>query len=176
MAELTLLRDFHHRSDSCWSLPENALFASGAFRIAGWSVTAPPLGGETSGALETGRAGLVPVEPVAAPQEENDSSRLCQRAGSPSPRSARGTNSSSDRGQSGDRACLVRRRTAAGGGHRRRHRREPFPRRCANSKGRRHATGAKMSTESSPEDESQPAWLQLSPLADVNNRCLLRRR
>lgn len=50
----------------CWSLPENALFASGAFRIAGWSMTAPPLDGETSGALETGRAGLVPVETVAA--------------------------------------------------------------------------------------------------------------
>lgn len=50
----------------CWSLPENALFASGAFRIAGWSMTAPPLGGETSGALETGRAGLVAVETLAA--------------------------------------------------------------------------------------------------------------
>ncbi|RVC83585.1 WD40 repeat domain-containing protein [Mesorhizobium sp. M4A.F.Ca.ET.022.05.2.1] len=50
----------------CWSLPENALFASGAFRIAGWSMTAPPLEGDTSGALETGRAGLVPVETMAA--------------------------------------------------------------------------------------------------------------
>ncbi|TIM60210.1 MAG: hypothetical protein E5Y60_31510 [Mesorhizobium sp.] len=50
----------------CWSRPENALFASGAFRIAGWSMTAPPLDGDTSGALETGRAGLVPVETVAA--------------------------------------------------------------------------------------------------------------
>lgn len=54
----------------CWSLPENALFASGAFRIAGWSMTAPPLGGDTSGALETGRAGLVPVEAVAAHPEK----------------------------------------------------------------------------------------------------------
>lgn len=50
----------------CWSLPENSLFASGAFRIAGWSMTAPPLDGDTSGALETGRAGLVPIETVAA--------------------------------------------------------------------------------------------------------------
>lgn len=50
----------------CWSQPANALFASGAFRIAGWSMTAPPVDGETSGALETGRAGLVPVETVAA--------------------------------------------------------------------------------------------------------------
>lgn len=50
----------------CWSLPENALFASGAFRIAGWSMTAPPRDGETSGALETGRAGLVLVETLAA--------------------------------------------------------------------------------------------------------------
>ncbi|UVC12809.1 WD40 repeat domain-containing protein [Mesorhizobium onobrychidis] len=54
----------------CWSLPENALFASGAFRIAGWSMTAPPLDGDTSGALATGRAGLVPVETVAAHPEQ----------------------------------------------------------------------------------------------------------
>ncbi|MER9878425.1 MULTISPECIES: WD40 repeat domain-containing protein [unclassified Mesorhizobium] len=54
----------------CWSLPGNALFASGAFRIAGWSMVAPPLDGETSGALETGRAGLVLVEAVAAHPEK----------------------------------------------------------------------------------------------------------
>ncbi|RWP21198.1 MAG: WD40 repeat domain-containing protein [Mesorhizobium sp.] len=54
----------------CWSMPEHALFASGAFRIAGWSMTAPPLDGDTSGALETGRAGLVPVETVAAHPEK----------------------------------------------------------------------------------------------------------
>lgn len=50
----------------CWSQPANALFASGAFRIAGWSMTAPPLHDATSGALETGRSGLVPVETVTA--------------------------------------------------------------------------------------------------------------
>lgn len=54
----------------CWSQPANALFASGAFRITGWSMTPPPLGGETSGALETGRAGLVLVEAVAAHPEK----------------------------------------------------------------------------------------------------------
>lgn len=55
----------------CWSEPANALFAAGAFRIAGWSMTAPPFGGETAGALETGRAGMVPVEVVAAhPQKK----------------------------------------------------------------------------------------------------------
>ncbi|ESY71611.1 hypothetical protein X743_19415 [Mesorhizobium sp. LNHC252B00] len=54
----------------CWSQPANALFASGAFRVAGWSMTAPPVGGETSGALETGRAGLVLVEAVAAHPEK----------------------------------------------------------------------------------------------------------
>lgn len=54
----------------CWSQPADALFASGAFRIAGWSMTAPPVGGETSGALETGRAGLVLVEAVAAHPEK----------------------------------------------------------------------------------------------------------
>lgn len=50
----------------CWSLPTHSVFASGAFRIAGWTMTAPPLDGENSGALETGRAGLVLVEAVAA--------------------------------------------------------------------------------------------------------------
>jgi len=54
----------------CWSQPAHALFASGAFRIAGWSMTAPPVGGDTSGALETGRAGLVLVEAVAAHPEK----------------------------------------------------------------------------------------------------------
>ena len=54
----------------CWSQPANALFASGAYRIAGWSMTAPPLDGEASGALETGRTGLVPVETVAAHPEK----------------------------------------------------------------------------------------------------------
>ena len=33
-------------------------------------MTAPPIGGETSGALETGRAGLVLVETVAAHPEK----------------------------------------------------------------------------------------------------------
>jgi WD40 repeat protein len=54
----------------CWSQPANGLFASGAFRIAGWSMAAPPLDGETSGALETGRAGLVLVETVATHPEK----------------------------------------------------------------------------------------------------------
>ncbi|MFD1981286.1 WD40 repeat domain-containing protein [Mesorhizobium newzealandense] len=54
----------------CWSQTANALFASGAFRITGWSMTAPPFGGETSGALETGHAGLVLVEAVAAHPEK----------------------------------------------------------------------------------------------------------
>lgn len=54
----------------CWSQPANALFASGAFRIAGWSMAAPPVDGETSGALETGRAGLVLVEAMAAHPEK----------------------------------------------------------------------------------------------------------
>ncbi|WP_095197940.1 WD40 repeat domain-containing protein [Mesorhizobium carmichaelinearum] len=54
----------------CWSQPAHALFASGAFRIAGWSMTAPPVDGQTSGALETGRARLVLVEAVAAHPEK----------------------------------------------------------------------------------------------------------
>lgn len=49
-----------------WSTPANALIASGAFRIASWSMRAPPLDGAAEGALVTGRAGLVVVEAVAA--------------------------------------------------------------------------------------------------------------
>ncbi|MFI0844162.1 WD40 repeat domain-containing protein [Mesorhizobium sp. IMUNJ 23232] len=52
--------------DIAWSAPAKALFASGAFRIAGWSTSALPLDGKTGGALETGHAGLVPIEAVAA--------------------------------------------------------------------------------------------------------------
>ena len=50
----------------CWSQPQNAVVASGAFRIAGWSMAAPPLHDPTSGALVTGRSGLIPVETVTA--------------------------------------------------------------------------------------------------------------
>ncbi|WP_292323597.1 WD40 repeat domain-containing protein [Mesorhizobium sp.] len=53
----------------CWSRPGNALFASGAFRITGWSMVAAPLHDAASGALETGRPGLVPVETVEAHPE-----------------------------------------------------------------------------------------------------------
>lgn len=49
-----------------WSTAANAVAASGAFRIAAWSMDAPPVGGQKTGALETGRTGLVPVEVVAA--------------------------------------------------------------------------------------------------------------
>ncbi|RWH90715.1 MAG: hypothetical protein EOR51_11075 [Mesorhizobium sp.] len=50
-----------------WSGPANALVASGAFRIAAWVMDTPLLAGKlSSGALETGRAGLFPVEAVAA--------------------------------------------------------------------------------------------------------------
>ena len=49
-----------------WSNHANALVASGAYRIAAWSMDAPPLGADTSGALVTGRAGLVGVEAVAS--------------------------------------------------------------------------------------------------------------
>jgi WD40 repeat protein len=48
-----------------WSAPANALVASGGFRIATWSMAAPPVGDDASGALATGRAGLVVVECVA---------------------------------------------------------------------------------------------------------------
>lgn len=46
--------------------PADAVIAAGAYRIAAWSLKAPPIGGETAGALVTGRAGLVAVTAVAA--------------------------------------------------------------------------------------------------------------
>ncbi|MEM8852487.1 MAG: hypothetical protein AAGD34_02230 [Pseudomonadota bacterium] len=49
-----------------WSGPANALLTSGAFRALAWSMAAPPVDGDTSGALVSGRSGLVVVEAVAA--------------------------------------------------------------------------------------------------------------
>lgn len=49
-----------------WSAHANALFAAGAYRIAGWSMAAPPFENSASGALATGRPGLVMVDAVAA--------------------------------------------------------------------------------------------------------------
>ena len=49
-----------------WSLPANAIFASGAYRIAGWSMETPPLTDSATGALAAGKAGFVSVNSVAA--------------------------------------------------------------------------------------------------------------
>lgn len=49
-----------------WSAPGAAVVAAGAFRIAAWSTTNPPIASEADGALVTGRAGLVLVQSVAA--------------------------------------------------------------------------------------------------------------
>ena len=49
-----------------WSASARALVVSGAYRIAAWSLHRPPFGGDHSGALETGRAGMVAVDQVAA--------------------------------------------------------------------------------------------------------------
>lgn len=49
-----------------WSVPENAIFAAGAYRIAGWSMETPPLADSTTGALAAGKAGFVSVSSVAA--------------------------------------------------------------------------------------------------------------
>lgn len=48
-----------------WSERADAMIASGAFRIAAWSMKLPPLEGEAGGAIVTGRPGLVVVEAVA---------------------------------------------------------------------------------------------------------------
>ncbi|XWN29281.1 MAG: WD40 repeat domain-containing protein [Devosia sp.] len=49
-----------------WSHPANALVTAGAFRAVAWSLSAPPVDGDRSGALVSGRSGLVLVEAVAA--------------------------------------------------------------------------------------------------------------
>jgi WD40 repeat protein len=49
-----------------WSRAANAFFASGAYRIAGWSMDTPPLSDSGSGALATGQAGFVMVAAVSA--------------------------------------------------------------------------------------------------------------
>jgi WD40 repeat protein len=49
-----------------WSGPGQALVTAGAYRVAAWSMAAPPLTDAAAGALQTGRPGLVVVEQVAA--------------------------------------------------------------------------------------------------------------
>lgn len=49
-----------------WSRPTDTLLASGAYRIAAWSMQTPPFDGDNAGALVSGRAGLVVVDSVAA--------------------------------------------------------------------------------------------------------------
>ncbi len=49
-----------------FSGPSNALVVSGAYRIAAWDLERPPFDGDRSGALETGRTGMVAVVEVAA--------------------------------------------------------------------------------------------------------------
>ncbi|MDL2401117.1 WD40 repeat domain-containing protein [Rhizobium mayense] len=49
-----------------WNRAANALVATGAFRIAGWSMDTPPFDANATGALGTGRPGLAIVEAVAA--------------------------------------------------------------------------------------------------------------
>ena len=48
-----------------FSAAAEALVASGAFRLTAWSLDRPPLNGDNSGALRTGRAGLVTVTTAA---------------------------------------------------------------------------------------------------------------
>ncbi|WP_395541413.1 WD40 repeat domain-containing protein [Neotabrizicola sp. sgz301269] len=53
-------------SSVAFSKAGEAIFASGAFRAAGWSLATPPLASEATGALKTGRSGLVLIEKIAA--------------------------------------------------------------------------------------------------------------
>lgn len=49
-----------------WSPAADAFFASGAYRIAGWSMQTPPLTDSATGALSAGQAGFVIVNAIAA--------------------------------------------------------------------------------------------------------------
>jgi WD40 repeat protein len=49
-----------------WSRPADAIVTAGAYRAAAWSMAHPPQEDATTGALQTGRPGLVVVERVAA--------------------------------------------------------------------------------------------------------------
>ena len=49
-----------------WSRSAHAVVTAGAYRTAAWSMADPPLADATTGALQTGRPGLVVVERVAA--------------------------------------------------------------------------------------------------------------
>jgi len=49
-----------------WNRSANALVTSGAFRVAAWSMQTPPFDDAATGALQTGRAGLVPVTALAS--------------------------------------------------------------------------------------------------------------
>lgn len=61
-----LVGDFPGSVDTLgWSGPAHAVFASGAYRIAGWSLDTPPFSGGRTGALSAGRPGLVTVGAVA---------------------------------------------------------------------------------------------------------------
>lgn len=53
-------------SSLAFSGPAGAVFASGAFRAAGWSLKTPPWDDEATGALRTGRPGLVLIDRIAA--------------------------------------------------------------------------------------------------------------
>ena len=54
-----------------WNRQANAIVTSGAFRVTAWSMDTPPIEDPASGALETGRAGFVPVSAVASHPARN---------------------------------------------------------------------------------------------------------
>ena len=78
--QLTCMRDGRTRAltdypapvgSIAWNGAANALITSGAFRIAAWSMDNPPIEDASKGALETGRAGLVPVSAVTSHPDRN---------------------------------------------------------------------------------------------------------
>lgn len=65
-AEHVFLGDFPGQvADLSWCSLEQAFVASGAFRIAAWSMRSPPFQDHSKGALKTGRTGMALVEAMA---------------------------------------------------------------------------------------------------------------
>ncbi|MBJ2151791.1 WD40 repeat domain-containing protein [Paracoccus sp. IB05] len=58
--------DKFRAAPSAIAFSKSAIFASGAFRAAGWSLATPPLNDGQTGALRTGSPGLVLIDRVAA--------------------------------------------------------------------------------------------------------------
>lgn len=54
-----------------WNEKANALVTSGAFRVTAWSMNEPPIADASTGALQTGKTGFVPISAVSSHPDRN---------------------------------------------------------------------------------------------------------